>query len=176
MYVCVSIQRMLMFGGVGVCATSSMLLHLENCLFIHLSLHPSVYIPWQSSRMPSRRSVMQKTELLSTSYSQTLECSRVKVTLRPDDEPCMSVLQRAARLNHPPTTLLFNLIYTQNMHTYSIEGHLLSNLSAGQWVFNQLIHFKKGMSFLAQALLTHTDTCSPINFQYISLMQPLSCR
>lgn len=53
-----------------------------------------MYVPWQSSRMPSRSAVMWKTKLLSTSYSQMLECSGVKVTLRADEEPCVSALLR----------------------------------------------------------------------------------
>lgn len=129
MEVCVFVWGM--FVGVFLCyflraaASWELLIHPS----MPPSLHPSVYIPWQSSRTPSRRSAMQKTELLSTSYSQTLECSRVKVTLRPDDEPCMSaLLRRDALSSHHSLTS-----YT---HAYSGEGHPLSHLSVGRRMFN----------------------------------------
>ena len=106
---------------------SSMLLHLKNCLFIHLALHPSMYVPWQSSRKPSRSAVMWKTKLLSTSYSQMLECSWVKVTLRADEVPCVSALLRGDALTgnmwtsqdsplNPPIALILTLTHK---HTYS---------------------------------------------------------
>lgn len=90
---------------------------------------------------------MQKTELLSTSYSQTQECSGVKVTLRADEDPRMSAHCRRDALmqTHSHTNKL------THSHTHSsVIRTLDTRRLTGSYIL------KKEMTVFISALLKHT--------------------
>lgn len=91
---------------------------------IYRSIHPCIFHGSHPECLVGG-SVMQKTELLSTSYSPALECSRVKVTLRADDEPCVSALLRKRCSLHSPT-LPPHYSFTSQASSALDSGRLIS--------------------------------------------------